>query len=82
MCTRLKFKLAVYILAFNACDYFLEAAVFSGAFIHHLYPPTFLLRKLVVHAKQVTRENGRLVAACAGSYLEKYIGLVVGVLGY
>ena len=39
------------ILAFNARDYFLEAAVFSRAFIHHLYPPTFLLRKLVVHAK-------------------------------
>ena len=43
--------------------------------------PLARLRKAAVHVKEVTREDGRLVAAHAGANLDDGVLLVVGIPG-
>ena len=70
----------VHVLAGDARDDFLEAAVLAGALIHHFHVPAMGAGIVVVHAKKIAGENRRLVAAGGGADFEKDIAVVVRVL--
>ena len=80
MCTGFELQTAVHTLAFDARDDLLESAMLAGAVVQDPYPPAFVLGIASIHAVQVAREKGRLVAAGTGTDFQEHIAFVVRIL--
>src|ERR1700709_2506983 len=80
MRARLEFEQRECAASNDAADDFLVTAMFAGTFAQDLDSPALGLGIARVHAKQVTREDGGLIAARAGTYLEKDIAVIVRIL--
>ena len=76
-----EFQHGIRALADDSGDDFLVAAHFAGAFRYHLDLPALALGEARVHAEQVARKQGCLVAAGAGAHFEEHVALVVGIFG-
>ncbi len=71
----------IHLSAADLCDNFLETANARGAGVHHFDLPALALGVAVVHAKEIRRKEGCLVAAGAGPDFQKDVFLVVRVPG-
>src|SRR3546814_15984589 len=71
-----EFQLAVDIVTLDPGDDFFIAAVFAFVLREDFHPPAATFGVARIHAKQVAGKNCRLVAAGAGTDLEKHIATV------
>src|SRR5512139_3874406 len=76
----LELQARVGALAHDAGDHLLEAAGVARALGDELDLPAVPFREARVHAEEVAREEGALVAAGAGADLQEEVLVVVGVL--
>src|SRR4051812_8877629 len=77
---RLEFQPGIGALADKAGDDFLVAADLREALGNDFDLPALALCVTRVHAKEVAREERRLVAARAGAHLDEHIAIVVRIL--
>ena len=75
----LELELGVDIVALDAGDHFLEAAVLTGVFREDLDPPTLALGIARIHAEQVAGKDRRLVAAGAGTDFEEHVAPILRI---
>ena len=81
MYPRLVFHRAVDLFARYGTDDFLVAAGSSLCETGYFHPPAFAFAILGIHAEEVSREDGRLVAAGAGTYLKDGVAVILRVGG-
>ena len=78
---RLEFQLAEHAVALDRQDQFLVAAEFRLRGTHRLHLPTNALGVALIHPRQVTGPDRRLVAASAGTDLQHHAAFIPGITG-
>ena len=80
MAAGFEFELGVGALPDHARDDLLVPAGIARRLRYHLHLPALAFRVARVHAKEVAREERRLIPAGPGADLEEDVALIVGVL--
>ena len=78
----LEFQQGVRTTPNDAADDLFVTAVLAGALAQHFDAPALRFGVAGIHAKQIARKDGSLIAARTGANLEKDVAVIMRILGH